>query len=198
MKNNQNGRSMIEMLGVLAVVGVLSVGGLNMVNKARYDNKVASLLSGISSLGSAMLQQRNYVSEINDANGYKGNFVKYLKQIGKLPTEFTYDGTSLKTEMGNTITAQTDATNEVVVVTVSGLDKNTCIRIASNEWGSYQTNRFIGLVIGASGNFNCVAAANCASSATSAFAGKTGYPMGIATATAACNSATIIKLGYKI
>ena len=28
MKNNENGRSMIEMLGVLAIIGVLSVGGI--------------------------------------------------------------------------------------------------------------------------------------------------------------------------
>ena len=27
LKNNQAGRSMIEMLGVLAIIGVLSVGG---------------------------------------------------------------------------------------------------------------------------------------------------------------------------
>lgn len=28
MKNNQFGRSMIEMLGVLAIIGILSVGGI--------------------------------------------------------------------------------------------------------------------------------------------------------------------------
>ena len=28
MKNNQSGRSMVEMLGVLAIIGVLSAGGL--------------------------------------------------------------------------------------------------------------------------------------------------------------------------
>ena len=32
MKINEQGRSMIEMLGVLAIIGVLSVGVFNMVN----------------------------------------------------------------------------------------------------------------------------------------------------------------------
>ena len=40
MKINEQGRSMIEMLGVLAIIGVLSVGGFNMVNKMQtsYSN----------------------------------------------------------------------------------------------------------------------------------------------------------------
>lgn len=34
MKNNQYGRSMIEMLGVLAIIAVLSVGGIAGYSKA--------------------------------------------------------------------------------------------------------------------------------------------------------------------
>ena len=50
MNNSQSGRSMIEMLGVLAIIGVLSVGGLDMVSKARRNNQMNSLVSGISKL----------------------------------------------------------------------------------------------------------------------------------------------------
>ena len=34
IKNNQIGRSMVEMLGVLAIIGVLSVGGIAGYSKA--------------------------------------------------------------------------------------------------------------------------------------------------------------------
>ncbi|MBR2136742.1 MAG: prepilin-type N-terminal cleavage/methylation domain-containing protein [Alphaproteobacteria bacterium] len=34
-KTNQSGRSMIEMLGVLAIIGVLSVGGIAGYSKAK-------------------------------------------------------------------------------------------------------------------------------------------------------------------
>ena len=44
MNNSQIGRSMIEMLGVLAIIGVLSVGGLDMVSKARRNNQMNSLV----------------------------------------------------------------------------------------------------------------------------------------------------------
>ena len=40
MKNNQHGRSMIEMLGVLAIVGVLSVLGLSGYQKAMAKYKM--------------------------------------------------------------------------------------------------------------------------------------------------------------
>jgi len=46
MKNlnvkNQNGRSMIEMLGVLAIIGVLSVGGIAGYSKAMTKYRINS------------------------------------------------------------------------------------------------------------------------------------------------------------
>ena len=40
MKQEQNGRSMIEMLGVLAIIGVLSVGGIAGYSKAMLKIKI--------------------------------------------------------------------------------------------------------------------------------------------------------------
>ena len=40
MKNNQCGRSMVEMLGVLAIIGVLSVGGIAGYSKAMNKYKI--------------------------------------------------------------------------------------------------------------------------------------------------------------
>ena len=44
MKNLQNGRSMIEMLGVLAIIGVLSIGGLAGYTMAMNRHKANVLL----------------------------------------------------------------------------------------------------------------------------------------------------------
>ncbi|MBQ8671083.1 MAG: prepilin-type N-terminal cleavage/methylation domain-containing protein [Alphaproteobacteria bacterium] len=41
IKNNESGRSMIEMLGVLAIIGVLSVGGIAGYSKAMQKNSVS-------------------------------------------------------------------------------------------------------------------------------------------------------------
>ena len=40
MENNENGRSMVEMLGVLAIIGVLSAGALAGYSKAMFRHKV--------------------------------------------------------------------------------------------------------------------------------------------------------------
>ena len=47
-KSNQFGRSMSEMLGVLAVVGVLSVGGLAGFSKAMYKHRLQKTFSFVS------------------------------------------------------------------------------------------------------------------------------------------------------
>ena len=50
MKNNQTGRSMVEMLGVLAIIGVLSAGGLAGYSKAMFKHKLNSTMDQITML----------------------------------------------------------------------------------------------------------------------------------------------------
>ena len=45
LRKSQLGRSMIEMLGVLAIIGVLSVGGLAGYSKAMHINKINNITS---------------------------------------------------------------------------------------------------------------------------------------------------------
>ncbi len=47
-KNNQNGRSMVEMLGVLAIIGVLSIGGIAGYSKAMFKYKMNKTLDVLS------------------------------------------------------------------------------------------------------------------------------------------------------
>lgn len=63
-RNTQNGRSMIEMLGVLAIVGVLSVGGIAGYSKAMLKYKVTKLTEQIitlnTNISTLFAQQKNY------------------------------------------------------------------------------------------------------------------------------------------
>ncbi len=47
-KNNQNGRSMVEMLGVLAIIGVLSIGAIAGYSKAMFKYKMNKTLNVVS------------------------------------------------------------------------------------------------------------------------------------------------------
>lgn len=55
MKNNETGRSMIEMLGVLAIVGVLSVGGIGGYSKAMNKYKTNQLREQINTISSNLM-----------------------------------------------------------------------------------------------------------------------------------------------
>ena len=64
-KTNIYGRSMIEMLGVLAIVGVLSIGGYEMVYKAMQQHRDNQLIAQTMSL---VTQARKIVCQRKMAN----------------------------------------------------------------------------------------------------------------------------------
>ena len=67
MKNNQFGRSMIEMLGVLSIIGVLSVGGFGMVKKMQnsYDtNKIMEEISAFTRKARSVIREYESGGEI--------------------------------------------------------------------------------------------------------------------------------------
>ncbi len=97
----QSGRSMIEMLGVLAIIGVLSVGGIAGYTKARrmYNSNL----------------QRRQISEIVSASievnqgfrNYKAGTSVYLPEaidaLGYTPEGLTLDGNRFYDKFGNFI-----------------------------------------------------------------------------------------------
>lgn len=50
MKKMQLGRSMVEMLGVLAIIGVLSIGSIAGYSKAMYNHRLNLFMSGIEQI----------------------------------------------------------------------------------------------------------------------------------------------------
>ena len=74
-KNCENGRSMVEMLGVLAIIGVLSVGGIAGYSKAMFKYKMNQTLDMISHI----------VTRITELyNGDIGNYIGSREEMKKL------------------------------------------------------------------------------------------------------------------
>ncbi|MCP4393598.1 MAG: type II secretion system protein [Alphaproteobacteria bacterium] len=81
----QSGRSMIEMLGVLAIVGVLSVGALTGYSQAmkkynlnKTEDQINNLIIGIADL-------------YEDQKSYSSLDASVLKDSGLLPDEMFYE-----------------------------------------------------------------------------------------------------------
>ena len=75
------GRSMVEMLGILAIIGVLSVGAIAGYSKAMMKYKLNKQAEQISWL-------LNVLYRYKDMFGHsKGYFVPYLKTLNEIPQE---------------------------------------------------------------------------------------------------------------
>ena len=84
---SENGRSMVEMLGVLAIIGVLSVGAIAGYSKAMTKYKLNKQAEQISWLLNAMYCYKDLLGQ----NQPWESFVPYLKKLGEIPQEMIKD-----------------------------------------------------------------------------------------------------------
>ncbi len=84
---NQNGRSMIEMLGVLAIIGVLSVGGIAGYSKAMQRYRINKAIEQITLIaGNIRSFFRGNYEDFNAAN-----YMDIIKKAKLVPNEMWSD-----------------------------------------------------------------------------------------------------------
>lgn len=193
MKENQNGRSMIEMLGVLAVVGVLSVGGLSVFTKAQNEHKLSQLVVDVTNMATIA---KKMACKYDD--GYS-NYNKFMGKSKKIPADWKYDkddATEFTANTGEVVeftytqgskTAEGKYISSKLEVEISNLKKQACIKLASNDYGKRRNTGLLGL------NVN-----SASSSSYHADTTKKEYPMTISTAVSKCDKEeNTIYLFYK-
>ena len=169
---NENGRSMIEMLGVLAVIGVLTVGGLNIIGRSRNMQAIGQLISEVSRV--AMTSKKmacEYDTEY-------GSYTLFLYKSEAYSDELEYDDGKFIGPMDSEITIDGDMST--FTVNVSGLNEDACVQLAANDWGRTGTNGFLGVCVGTE-------ACNPSSDAQ----------MTLNAASAACSDGATVKMKYK-
>ena len=109
MKNNQFGRSMIEMLGVLAIIAVLSVGGLAGYSKAMEKFKLIKYREGIVELVSNFIHIKDELKFDSGENTWTRNYPEIMQAMGLIPNEFKVLGpTLLQDKFGHKISVYHD------------------------------------------------------------------------------------------
>ena len=147
MRVNESGRSMIEMLGVLAIIGVLSVGGIAGYSKAMNKFKTNQVADNVSMLVANIktlyAQQKTY-NGLNNTTAVS---------MGVVPDELGTDGSSLTNAFNGAVNikaaSSTSSTNDykAFTLTFSGLSKEACITLATNDWGSGYSSGLIYLKV---------------------------------------------------
>ena len=148
IKTNESGRSMIEMLGVLAIIGVLSVGGIAGYSKAMNKfktNKVADNVSMmVANIKTLYAQQKTY-EDLDNAEAVS---------MGVIPDELVSDrdaGTLINAFNGAVFVSQSDSTVEddgkAFIIEFDSLSKEACITLATNDWGSGYSSGLIAMQV---------------------------------------------------
>ena len=160
---NQNGRSMIEMLGVLAIIGVLSVGGIAGYSKAmmkfKTNKTIDQIAMTVTNIRTLYAQQKDYdittsqaykMGVVDDAivlfekKGGSGTDKDNLVDKGKLTNAF-----SGWAEIAPAKSGVQGETTGAFVVTFGGLPREACVAIATNDWGSGYSSGLLGIGTGA-------------------------------------------------
>ena len=187
MKNNQSGRSMVEMLGVLAIIGVLSAGGLAGYSKAMFKHKLNSTMDQLTML----------VTNIRTMYGTQENYadldVSKAASLGIIAQSSLSGSVMVNPFKGNVTLepgeAKDDVPNSAFVITYDGLPKEACIALATADWGTGAGSGFI--TVAANGTFGSNISDAPASMAV-AYSGTAyeGVPMTVSAAITACSGPT--------
>lgn len=144
-KTEQSGRSMVEMLGVLAIIGVLSVGGIAGYSKAMAKYKTTQALDQISMLTA------NIRTAFASAASYENLTTEKAIDWGLVPADMvTGDKGDALTNpfMGGVeikaITVNTVA-NMGFAIQYEKLPREACVAMATAGWGD---TGFAGLAAG--------------------------------------------------
>lgn len=157
MKNEckiSSGRSMAEMLGVLAIIGVLSVGGIAGYSKAMMQFRINKTMSQVSYIASTLRTlfgtKDDYTPLGTDTN------ITLLEKSKVLPDEMVNiaaDGTkSLKSPFGKAVAVMRgdlleEGDNAAFMIYYYYIPREACISIASRDWGSASSSGFVAIGI---------------------------------------------------
>jgi len=135
----ESGRSMIEMLGVLAIMGVITVGAIGMISTAMRTQKLTAVNDEVVQM---VTMVRNIHGEYDDFSTMDGT------------TIFSAIGMSNKNPYGGTYELSVDPANpRQFIVTINGLGQSECEALVAKAWSDsvgYQLSN--GKAGGANGN----------------------------------------------
>ena len=146
---DEAGRSMVEMLGVLAIIGVLSVGGISGYSKAMAKYKLTKAQDQITML------LMNIRTAYATSPSYKGLNSKAVVDYNLAPNEMvgksgedkvlygTFGGevyvgstTGLDGSAHGTQNLKTENEGTYFYITLTALGKEACRTLASSDWGA--------------------------------------------------------------
>lgn len=146
-RSEQSGRSMVEMLGVLAIIGVLSVGGIAGYSKAmakfklsKAMDQVSNTVTNIRTLYSGQPNYDGLTTEIAINMGAVG--AEMLNGVDTATASKAYNAFN-----GEVTIAEADD-GRAFTVKFDGLGKEACVALSTADWGSGSGSGLVSVTTG--------------------------------------------------
>ena len=122
------GRSMVEMLGVLAIIGVLSVGAIAGYSKAMMKYKLNKHAEQMNTVINAVARNAHSFGNIEGGR----TIVTYLIKMGEIPTEMIKSGNTnyIFDIFGQSWLIFTNSDNSAIMLAT---DENSSLRTSSDD-----------------------------------------------------------------
>ena len=150
-KKLESGRSMIEMLGVLAIIGVLSVGGIAGYSKAMNKfktNKVADNVSMLVANTKTLYAQQNTYTGLNNENAVSMGIVPDELVVKDAQGKYKSLVNAFNGPVSIAVSNSTAPGDEkAFIIEFDNLSKEACITLATNDWGSGYSSGLIALQV---------------------------------------------------
>lgn len=152
MRVNEQGRSMIEMLGVLAIVGVLSVGGIAGYSKAMAKFKTNKVIDQINTIST------NIRTLYSSQRSYEGLNNGTAIKMALVPSEMysaSESGSSSNADITNAFggdveihsVGQSDKEDNAYTITIDALPKTACVSIVTTDWGGDSGSGLVAMAV---------------------------------------------------
>ncbi len=142
LHSQESGRSMVEMLGVLAIVGVLSVGGIAGYSQAMSKFKITKAMDQVQTIITNM--RTLYAS----SRTYSTLTASAAYSVGLLTDETYNEGeTAGLNPFGGEINFGVGANNRSFTVEYTGITPEACVKIATADWGADESSGLISLTV---------------------------------------------------
>ncbi len=133
---NESGRSMIEMLGVLAIIGVLSVGGIAGYSKAMMKYRINKTIEQITLIAGNV---RTFFAPQRNYDGLDFNIIKKAKLVPDEMLELNEDGSikDINNAFGSHVSmAGSPVNSKDLFIVLDDITTEACIELVTQDWSS--------------------------------------------------------------
>ena len=147
----QSGRSMIEMLGVLAIVGVLSVGGIAGYSKAMMQFKINKTIDHITTIATNMrtlfAQQTSYGENYYSGQiGYNMGITPEELVVGEYQNKSVFNG-GIEISGEQFTFSDPEMNGKAFSITFFDIPEEACIKLATYDWGSNHSSGLVSVSV---------------------------------------------------